>query len=130
VTSRKQGICAQSMGGGTPCASARSCATVKKDGKASHNQPPSRISRLRRLFCGRLPVGHRLLLGPPRAQRDERRVHGALPLPLCLSGHVARGLHSSPQIPSLRRRDASPAPLRLSRSAPPVSAPISRPGAH
>src|SRR5271157_5761534 len=28
VTSRKQGICAQSMGGGTPCASARPCATV------------------------------------------------------------------------------------------------------
>src|ERR1039457_1045173 len=98
------------------CVISRPCATLKKDDKEPNNLSATLISRLRRLLCGRMPVEHRLLLGPPRAQRDERRVHGALSLSFCFPGHVARGLHSSPPFPALRRRNASITPLRLSRS--------------
>ena len=70
---------------------ARLVCESKRQGHGGKNQPPHTVPGLRRLRAGRMPLGHRVLFRPAGAERDERGAHGALPLPVCLRGHAARG---------------------------------------
>ena len=82
---------------------------------------------LRRMRPGRNPVGHGLLLGKARAQRDERGAHGALSFSVCLPGHGARDA-APPRAPD-SRGNANHAAGRGLRHSHPVSFAISRSGA-
>jgi uncharacterized membrane protein len=52
-------------------------------------------------------VGHRLLFRQDRAQRDECRIDGAVPVSFCLSGHAA-GSVDAPSAPISKRNPPAP----------------------
>ena len=63
-------------------------ATVKARMNRRKRKPPHTVPWLRRVRAGGLPVGYGLLLWAPGDERNERGVHGALPLSVRVPGMV------------------------------------------
>src|SRR6185437_7887767 len=86
------------------------------------------MAGLWRMRGGRMPVGHGVLLRTHRNGRDERGVHGALPVSVCVRW-AAAGCADAPR--SADKGRAAPAgPLRGTGSATAVPDAVSWPGVH